>query len=105
MISGNPNFFSSRLGDLDGDNKIDLAIRTSDCDVIWSKNFGSDVFATPISLGFSCFTHGQSTDLGDIDVDGDIDMFFRETNEADNDIFWRTNSGSANFTSPLNNRF
>lgn len=101
--SGNPHFFFTQLGDLDGDNKIDLAIRSSGCDIIWSKNFGSDIFANPISLGFSCSVEGQITDLGDIDRDGDLDLIFRESTGARNDIFWHTNDGNAAFTASLNN--
>jgi len=89
-----PYMYSSKFTDLDGDNKVDVFTESSGCSYVWMKNFGSDVFSTPVEIGCGGVSDWRNLiTVDDFNEDGNKDIL----QYRNNDIYLRTNTGSVTF--------
>ncbi len=84
----------TRVADLDGDNNLDVLISYGP-DVIIRKGDGAGGFAAPDTVGLASPGFFSDIEIGDLDLDGDIDMWI-----ANNSGFPAVylNDGAGNFT-------
>jgi hypothetical protein len=88
--------YAPSFGDLDGDGDFDIILGTWDDELLFVRNDGSaavPAWGTP-EAGVATLTRGRNAQptLGDIDGDGDLDLFIGESSGEIN--FYR-NTGSA----------
>ncbi|MAT14072.1 MAG: hypothetical protein CMJ46_02235 [Planctomyces sp.] len=100
QLLGHQDSATVRLGDLDGDGDLDAVIGTDQSvlnvnneSLIW-LNDGTGQFVAGPTLDTNFV---KSAELGDLDGDGDLDIFISEF-EASGSSVW-LNNGSAQFTS------
>jgi hypothetical protein len=93
-------FVFPELADLDGDGDQDLMCGTLEGDIVYYQNTGSSTspsFATPVThpFGLTAASYVGAPALGDLDRDGDLDLFM---GEQYGNLRYYQNTGSA--TSP-----
>jgi len=89
-------------GDLDGDGVQDLALPLGDS-ISWRKGLGNGQFAAPKLLP-GLVTSCKQVGGGDLDNDGDIDLFAANGTDAvvaNARFYWFENDGAGNFTGHL----
>lgn len=89
-------------GDLDGDGVKDLALPLGDS-ISWRKGLGSGQFAAPKLLP-GLVTSCKQVGGGDLDNDGDLDLFAANGTDAviaNARFYWFENDGAGNFTEHL----
>ncbi|MBL7796539.1 MAG: VCBS repeat-containing protein [Saprospiraceae bacterium] len=89
-------------GDLDGDGIPDLALPLGDS-ISWRKGLGNGQFAAPNLLP-GLVTSCKQVGGGDLDNDGDLDLFAANGTEAvvaNARFYWFENDGAGNFTGHL----
>ncbi|MBK7426328.1 MAG: VCBS repeat-containing protein [Saprospiraceae bacterium] len=92
----------SFYGDLDGDGIKDLSLPLGD-HISWQKGLGNGQFGGAQILA-GLVTSCKQVGGGDLDRDGDIDLFAAngtETVEVNARFYWFENDGSGNFTEHL----
>ncbi|HRG18468.1 MAG TPA: T9SS type A sorting domain-containing protein [Flavobacterium lutivivi] len=87
----NPFIYESYLKDMDNDGQVDIISKIQDCGIVWFKNFGSNVFSSPNSIGLPCASGALST-IGDLNLDNNADLIH-------SGLKWRENMGSGSFNS------
>lgn len=93
-----PYMYGSQFIDMDGDNKVDVFTDSSDCKFVWMKNFGSDIFSTPVEIDCGGVTAWRNLiKVDDFNEDGNVDMLLYR----DNDIYFRNNTGLATFATEV----
>jgi hypothetical protein len=84
-------------GDFDGDTDIDIIIPTRDDRDLYFRNNGNGTFTEMgEQVGFTTITDGRSAAAGDIDNDGDLDVYI--TAHAEPGHYLYINNGSGFFT-------
>jgi hypothetical protein len=89
-------------GDLDGDGVKDLALPLGDS-ISWRKGLGNGQFSAPTLLP-GLVTSCKQVGGGDLDNDGDLDLFAANGTDAvvaNARFYWFENDGAGNFTAHL----
>lgn len=97
MVNDQPE--SVALGDVDGDNDIDIIVAiTSTGNVSVFLNNGDGIFATPID--YAADLTPRSVAVGDVDNDNDLDVVV--ANRSSHNVSVLINNGSGMFAAPVN---
>ncbi len=103
-------FAKPNLVDIDSDGDLDIFVGDSNGDMIFFRNTGTATyanFAAPATnpFGLRHDGYGAAPAFGDIDGDGDLDVF---VGKPTGDILFYRNTGTANkpvFSAPIYNQF
>jgi len=92
---------SVNVGDFDKDGDLDVVAGGKEA-VYWYNNNGSGVFTQASLLFFGGPNVWQDTKLsvGDLDQDGNLDIFYMGLGAQDDRLYWHKNDGQGNFGAP-----